>query len=137
MRLFLILFGAAALVSAADTGVHGRILDPSGAPIPGATVTITARDSQRSSKTQADGTGAYVFSSLASGDYLLEARSTGVTGTLPVHLETGRMLDLDVPVNLDKLSAQVQVTASGTAQTTDEQAKALTILTGEELDKRA
>lgn len=136
MKLFLILFGAAALLSAADTGVRGRILDPSGDPIPGATVSITSRDSQLTSKTQSDAAGSYVFPSLSAGDYLLEARSTGTAGTAKVHIDDDRMLDLDVKVDLEKLSAQVQVTASGTAQTTDEQAKALTILTGEELDKR-
>ena len=60
-------------------GVQGVILDSTGAVIPGATVTLSNNETQRTQKTQSSGDGFYAFSGLPPGTYTLSAEKTGLS----------------------------------------------------------
>src|SRR5438046_5805073 len=60
-----------------NTSVIGQIKDPQGANLPGATVTLYARERTFSLSTTTDSTGAYRFEKLAPGEYLVEAEAEG------------------------------------------------------------
>src|SRR5712691_5775027 len=55
----------------------GNVTDETGAAIPGATVTITHRETGASRDAVTDGTGAYRFPTLQSGHYTVTVQLTG------------------------------------------------------------
>ncbi len=71
--LLLVSMFTAAAAAAQDGEITGRVVDETGAVLPGATVTLTGPDEARTA--QSDGNGDYVFPALAAGTY-------SVTGTL-------------------------------------------------------
>src|SRR6476659_8003113 len=67
-------------VSAQDTGgatLRGDVKDQTGAKIPGATVTLTNTATGDARDTKSNSTGAYVFTAVASGNYVLKAEAQG------------------------------------------------------------
>src|SRR6266513_2468310 len=60
-----------------NTSLTGQVKDPQGASLPGATVTLYARERTFSLTTTTDSTGSYRFERLAPGEYLIEAESVG------------------------------------------------------------
>jgi hypothetical protein len=57
--------------------VRGHIADPSGALIPGASITITTPAGKAVAKTTADASGLYVVNGLAPGSYIVQANVAG------------------------------------------------------------
>src|SRR5215211_7664978 len=55
--------------------IAGHVIDPQGASLPGARVTLYARESTLRLTTTTDATGAYRFERLAPGEYLIEAEA--------------------------------------------------------------
>src|SRR5262245_55639405 len=66
---------AACVALAAD--LSGRVADPQGQPIPGATVRLKGPDGAVETKT--DAAGRYEFQAVAAGKYELSANSSGLT----------------------------------------------------------
>jgi iron complex outermembrane receptor protein len=132
------LFAVLLQTALAET-VTGRVVDPSGAAISRATVTITARDGDTRRSIRTDSAGEYRFDGLSAGEYLIEAMAPGFGSNRAtvLTLEPGKSLDADLQLDLTKLTTQVQVTATGTAQSADESAKALDIIDAIQLDVRA
>ena len=59
------------------TSITGHVNDPQGANLPGATVTLYAREHSFRIRTTTDSTGAYRFEKLAPGEYFIEAQAEG------------------------------------------------------------
>jgi hypothetical protein len=83
--LFLVLFGVASagvLVFGQGTNgsLTGQVSDPSGAAIPGATVTLTNVDTNYPQKATSDSVGAYLFKLVPPGNYTLTIESSGFAG---------------------------------------------------------
>ncbi len=135
---FTTLFAALLHPISAET-VSGRVLDPSGAAINRATVTITARQGDVRRSIQTAGAGEFHFDGLNAGEYLIEAKAPGFGSNRATALkvEPGQALTSDLQLDLTKLTTQVQVTGSGTAQSADESAKALDIIDATQFDLRA
>src|SRR5690348_14286430 len=94
-----VFLAAAPLFSQANVGrIFGSIADPSGALIPGATVTITDVDRGTSRTLLTDEAGAYNAPSLPPGTYRVRAELAGfkVIERPNVVLEIGRELKIDV-----------------------------------------
>ena len=130
---------AALAVAQATTAITGRITDPQGAGVPGAIVTLYARERSVRITTMTDTTGEYHIEKLAPGEYLMEADAMGFAPVVAQRLrvEQGQTATLNVPLELAGVRAEVVVTASDTAQTVDEVSKAITVLRRREMDERA
>lgn len=57
--------------------IVGAVQDPSGAPVPGARVTIVNIETNQSSVYETDNTGSYFIPSLIPGHYRIEAEKQG------------------------------------------------------------
>ncbi|PWU01836.1 MAG: hypothetical protein C5B51_22210, partial [Terriglobia bacterium] len=110
----------AAPVWSQTAGLRGRVTDPSGSVVPGASVTLlSAGGSRYSTRTTVD--GAYLFSGLRSGEYLLQASAPSLTVPEPlrVTLDAGLQV-VNLELQLERASQQVTVQDSaGPAVTTD------------------
>jgi iron complex outermembrane receptor protein len=119
--------------------LSGRVTDPSGAAVAGATVTLRerARTLARLS-TQTDGAGAYRFERLAPGEYIVEAEAPGFAAAdaRGVRLAGDAGATLDVRLEVAGVSTEVVVTAADAPQTADEVSKAVTAVTAREMDER-
>jgi hypothetical protein len=78
--------------TSSNTNITGQVKDPQGASLPGATVTLYARERTFSLTTTTDSTGSYRFERLAPGEYLIEAEAEGFASASAkqVVIERGR-----------------------------------------------
>src|SRR5262245_41428150 len=69
---------AGALFAQSSSGtITGRALDPSGQPVPGATVTLTKTDTNEVRKLVTSASGDITFASLQPGPYSLDIEASG------------------------------------------------------------
>jgi vitamin B12 transporter len=124
--------------AAAEASITGRVLDPQGAGVAGALVTLYARAPQLRLTARADAAGAYSFARLAAGEYLLEADARGFAPAAAqrVRVRAGEAATADVRLEVAGLHTEVVVTASDTAQAVDEVSKSLTTVTRREAEER-
>lgn len=90
--------------------IAGRVVDESGAPLPGATVTLSGPGGQGTSVSGGDGT--YRFPPMPSGRYTLTASLTGFASTTRVvNHPSSRSLQADLSMKLGSLAETITVTA--------------------------
>ena len=108
--------GAAAL--------SGVITDPSGAVIPGASITLLDRDGHTAGSTVADAQGRYEFDDLATGNYSLRAQSNGFNSTRIVGLavNSGIGANQNITLNVGSVAQEMTLQASAAAVQTDSSA---------------
>lgn len=121
--------------------IRGRVTDPQGAALPGATLTLYTRDERPSVRlsTRADANGAYRFERLAApADYIVEVEAAGFArgAARVLRVARGRESVLDIRMEVAAVSAQVVVTASDAPQRTDEVSKAVTLVGRAEMEAR-
>ena len=115
VRCVLAVLLAAGTVAAQQgtTEVRGRVLDPQGAMLPGATVTVRNQDTGmfREVVTSADGT--FFVSGIVPGRYEVSAELQGFKkfARRDVELELGKTAGLDLPLEVGSLSETVNVSA--------------------------
>lgn len=76
----LFLLAVAVPIAAASQGLlttNGRVTDPSGLPLPDATVRLASTSSDAVHETRTDASGSFQLADVAPGEYLLSARSPG------------------------------------------------------------
>ncbi len=114
----------------------GSVRDPQQAAIPGARVTLSARDNTAVFTVTADAGGNYHFENIAPGSYLLQAAAPGFANSEPlsVSLSGNSRLTQDFELSLAGVQTSVVVTASGTLQTTDELSKSVSVLDAQTLE---
>jgi Carboxypeptidase regulatory-like domain len=103
---------AAVRAQGSDTALlRGTVKDPTGAIIPGATVTATAIATQVQTKTQTDSSGLYIFNYLKPGDYTVKVEKTGFkTWIIPsLELRIGTQSDQDVTLQVGSTQQTVEV----------------------------
>ena len=113
-----------------STTITGHVKDPQGASLPGATVTLYARERTFRLTATTDSTGTYHFERLAPGEYLVEAQAEGFASATAqrVVVERGQAVTLDIPLELSGVRSTDVVTASDTSQSVDEVSKAVTVV---------
>ncbi len=104
-------FVAGLLPAQNPTGtVLGTVSDPSGAVIPGATVTLENSDQGLHRTTQTDGAGDYRFTSLLPGVYLVKAEAPGFKAqTRTAELFVGRELTVSFTLPVGAATEVVEV----------------------------
>lgn len=94
--------------------ITGTVMDPTGAVVPNAKITLTNEATSVSSATQSTATGTYVFDNLIPGTYTITSTSSGfqtyVVHGLNVHVQ--QVLTVDVHLATGSVQQSVNVTAS-------------------------
>ncbi len=119
-------FSSALFVSAAyASGISGRVLDPTGAVVPGAQITVTSARITRAVTTTADGT--FRVTDLPPGSYVVTVSKPGFAAfhQQNVRLRSGRNLPLTLTISVNSVQQSVEVrgtdVASATHQPTQQQ----------------
>src|SRR5580704_12418066 len=115
--------------------LQGRVLDPSGAVIPQAQITVTSA-SGKSAIAVSDGGGSYQVRGLSAGAYTVNATTAGFAPfTSTVTLAAGQAKTLNIAMQIETEKQQVQVEAEAPTVDTspDENANAV-VLKGKDLD---
>ncbi|HVU45261.1 MAG TPA: carboxypeptidase regulatory-like domain-containing protein [Terracidiphilus sp.] len=123
------------LVAAQTGALRGTVLDPSGAAVPGASVTLTLGSQSQHTKSGAD--GGYVFRSLAPGNYAVTVTAQGFAQLrVPsVSIAAGASRSLNLPLSI--AVEQQQVTVEDQNQqigVSSDQNASQTVLKGSDLD---
>ncbi|PYT80156.1 MAG: hypothetical protein DMG40_13410, partial [Acidobacteria bacterium] len=112
-------FSVAISAQTASSGlVTGQVTDPSGAAVPGATVTLVAAKTSVLLTATTDSDGRYVFSSVEPGDYTVRVSRAGfqtaVVGGL--HVEVLKSITANAKLTIGQPSETIEVTAAAGAQ---------------------
>src|SRR3989449_4890967 len=123
--------------SQSRTTIAGHVKDPRGAAVAGAEVQLRSRSGIHLSA-NTDDDGAYSFTNLASGDYVVEVKAKGFASFTSKELRVtrGNSLTNDVQLSVQTVNENVVVTASGTAQRIDETSKAVSTLDEQTIEAR-
>jgi hypothetical protein len=132
----LILSPSAALPQSLTSGdITGTVLDPSGAAVSNATVTLTNKDTGTTQTTTTNSTGAYRFSLLNPGKYSLSVNAPGFQ-TVAKHVVTvavGQAASVDIQLQVAGANTTVEVTSqAGVVQT--ENGNVTTTITPEQVE---
>ncbi|RPI27325.1 MAG: carboxypeptidase regulatory-like domain-containing protein, partial [Acidobacteria bacterium] len=97
----------------ANTGVQGRVIDPSGGTIPGATVTVTRADTGEVRSAVTDDTGNWEVRHLTPGVYTLTFEMTGFKKLIQsgVNVTTSEIATVNVAMQLGEIGQTVEVTS--------------------------
>ena len=117
------------------TSISGTVTDENGGSVTGAQVVLRSRLGNQLSKST-DQNGAFAFSSLGPGGYLLEVKASGFASftSEELQLRQGESKSVSVRLTVAGVNATVVITPTGTVQRSDEVAKALTTITADEVD---
>ncbi|HUG44043.1 MAG TPA: TonB-dependent receptor [Acidobacteriota bacterium] len=115
----------------------GRVVDLLQAGIEGVRVTLTSRDGQRAIVVSTDPNGRFVLDRLTGGDFLLELHQEGFAPKiLSLSLSAEETRDVQLQLNLARVSNQIVVTATGTAQSVEETSKSMSVVDSNLIEKR-
>ena len=115
--LTFLLCSGLSLWGAATGRLSGTIQDPSGAVLPGATITLVNVALRSEFKTVSDGQGFYSFPALPVGHYNLtiEAATFRIEKKMNVTVDADAVLKVDATLQLSERSETVTITATPTA----------------------
>src|SRR5579864_4687342 len=135
LLLFVLTFGAGLLAQETTGRLHGAVMDPSGAVIPGATITLK-NSSGLSMTAKSDGVGAYDIKGLVPGRYTLSVSAQGFTaGAQTVVIAAGQDKKLDLSLQIKTEEQEVVVEGEGAKVSTNPDANASTlVISGKDLD---
>ncbi len=115
MRPFLTLLFSAGLLSAQNPygRITGRVSDPHGALIPGASIRVTNIETNVSVSAVSNDAGNYEVPNLIPGSYRIVAQTEGFKRLErgPVELRVGDVLDIELKLEIGAVSESVTVTA--------------------------
>ena len=105
------------LFSQALTSLRGTITDAQGASIPGAAVTLTAKDTGSSRKVISDAAGGYQFLQIAPGTYMVRTEKPGFSVNISneIRLLVSTPASLDVKMAIGQTTETINVTAEPAA----------------------
>ena len=116
----------------------GRVVDPSGAAVPGAAVRLFNRTHDLELTSISNDSGGFRFDRLLRGEYLIEARTDALDRANPLSVSVGGPGSREVTLSLQVrgLSTAVSVTSSATPLSDDEAGKAMDVIDAPELARR-
>src|SRR6266513_6302972 len=120
-RIFAVLFAAFLILAASGVAwsqtvqgvITGTITDPTGAVVPGATVTITNVGTNVSQSTATGGDGSYRFGLVPPGAYTVEVKAANfaVVRASGIVVEASQTVPFSVKLELAKTSETIEVTS--------------------------
>ena len=112
--ILILVMAGVALAQGTRGSIRGKVTDPQGAIVPGASVKLIDVARNRDVATvQTDAEGAYQFLELEPADYSIVINAAGFTETkLAVKVEPNRNLQLDSVLTVGGATAEVEVTAT-------------------------
>ena len=133
-----LLISSAASAAENAATVEGSVTDASGAAVAGARLRLHQIAGSAALTTYSDRGGHYVFSSVAAGEYLLDANASGLAAahSLTVRLAGDETKTLAVALSVSTVRTEVSVTAADEPQPVDQVSKALDIVNTAEVEKR-
>lgn len=129
------MFAVNVLAQKSTGSLHGQVMDPSGAIIPGASVVLSG--SGKTVNTISGGTGNYKFNSIAPGRYSVTTTIDGFTPfELPeITIAPGQSKTLNIALSLAVQQQQVQVNAeNNTIDTSPDTNANSVVIKGKDLD---
>jgi len=112
---------AAFAQSTVTGGISGKVSDPQGAIVTGATVTITNIGTNVTSTTTSSNDGVFRVSNLQPGRYRVETTATGFgKATAEVVVEVGSITSVDVPLSVGGAMGEVTITADAPVVNTND-----------------
>jgi iron complex outermembrane receptor protein/vitamin B12 transporter len=136
--LFLTVFVtvSASIAGAYATGkVEGKVVDPLGAVVPNADVTLL-QDGKVVSATKTDREGNFAFSPVEVGQYLVRVEAPGFASqeSQAVNLAAARTVSIEVTLQVGTLRQQIVVSDTGTSLPESQVGASVTVLDQAELD---
>lgn len=132
---FPLLFVSTSLAQNSTGTLKGTVMDPSGAIIPGASITVTSNGKTLS--TSSDGTGDYVFRGLPAGVYTIHGSFDGFTpfDRGDVAIAAGKSQTLNISLTIAVQQQEVKVSAEGnTIDTSPESNVNAVVIKGKDLE---
>lgn len=131
----LLLTAVGPLAAQYRASLQGTVTDPSGAEIPGATVTLTSEETGTAKTTTTSGGGVYSFSGLAPGRYDLSVQANGFQqNTLKgVQITSEQAQSQNVQLQLAQATQTVTVSAAAAPALNTETATISGTLTGQQI----
>ncbi len=133
----LFLYGAGVTAHAQSTlaQIDGSVHDATGAILPGATLTLHRRESNTDSTLTAGPDGNYTALDLLPGTYDITAQNPGfgISSNTGVHLDARQQLRLDIALQPESVTTQVNVDASDTGAINTENAAVSAALTPQDM----
>lgn len=121
----------------APGSISGAVLDPLGARVPGAAVSLL-RDGRPVADAKCDAQGLFSLAGVEQGRYLLQVRSAGFATqtSRPFFVAAGASVALDVPLQIG-VKQEVVVTSSGTEEQASQVGAPVTVIGPQTLDDLA
>lgn len=130
LAILLCLAGVVSFGQVRTTGIlSGTVVDPSGAAVPNASVTVTEPSTGFTQTVTASGVGDYSFTELQPGQYQLTCSAPGFANAVysNIVIEAARTVDLQVQMKVGAASQSVEVSAQGQVLETSSNTLATTI----------
>ncbi|HQU93712.1 MAG TPA: carboxypeptidase-like regulatory domain-containing protein, partial [Pyrinomonadaceae bacterium] len=126
LTLVVALFALGASAQSFTATLVGKVSDPGGAIVPGATVTVTKVDTNQTRTATTNDGGEYLISQLAPGTYKVTIGASGFKSTINqnVVLETDITRRVDVKLDVGSISESVTVEAEPPVVNTESSEKA-------------
>ena len=132
--VLLLTFAAQAQTTISTGGIAGIVIDPTGAAVPNAKVTVTGPTGQGASVTTPP-SGTYTFGQLVPGEYRVRVEAAGFqTADTAVPVQVGGTTTANVALQIGKSTEVVQVEATAVGVNT-EQATVQGVLTAQQIDQ--
>ena len=132
--------GASALIVmglplAADS-LTGKVVDPQGAPVAKAQVSLFDKASGNIRKTTSSEAGEYSFPDIPAGTYLMEARTNGEALISSTDIAVAGTTAQDVTLSVQTSVIRVSVTATSTPLSSQEVSKVVDVIDSEQINAR-
>mgnify|MGYP001292903428 CR=1 FL=1 len=122
VAICLALFSGASLLAQGTGSISGSVLDPAGAAVPAAKVTLLDVRTNTARQATTDTSGAYIFTPLGPGDYQLDIEAAGFQrySQKGLRLQVDERLRVDATLKIGALTETVQVTGQGATVNTQD-----------------
>jgi hypothetical protein len=129
-------FSVTALAQNDRGTITGTVLDPAGAAVPNASISVANVETGLESKTVSTGTGNYTIPSLTAGRYTLTLEVPGFKKFVQqnIQVQVAGTIRIDIPLQVGAASDTITITAEAALLKT-ETAEQSTIITGERINE--
>jgi iron complex outermembrane receptor protein len=132
----LILIYSNLVLAQTTTTISGTVIDPKGAKVAGATITLYNRDNRLLITTTSDGNGTYRFEGIPPAEYVVAVDAQGFSRNARNVRAESSGNTIDFSLELAAINSEVVITAQGTPQTIDETSKAVSVINADQIEQR-